>query len=142
MHIHHISKDIPQSRRRIIRTLILRQLGGKNDFVRQNPDFLVRLDDGELDVEGCYFVGQGIAVAFQCKGSRGVHGHSGRADVAAYAGEDHDVAIVSVAEEGERRADEVNLAEVHGFELVADEVLCCGGGGEFFDRADDRYSKY
>jgi hypothetical protein len=31
------------------------------------------------------------------------------------------------------------LAEEDYFELVADEVLSCGAGGEFFDCANDSY---
>ena len=45
------------------------------------------------------------------------------------AGEDHDVAVVAVAEAGERGFDEVYLAEEDGFELVAHEVLGVGVGG-------------
>jgi hypothetical protein len=57
--------------------------------------------------------------------------------VAGYAGEDYDVAVMAVAEAGEYGFDEVYLAEEDGFELVADEVLGRGVGGEFFDCADD-----
>ena len=55
------------------------------------------------------------------------------------AGEDHYVAGVLFAEEGEGSFDEVDLAEEDDFELVSDEVLGCGTGGEFFDCADDGY---
>jgi hypothetical protein len=55
------------------------------------------------------------------------------------AGEDHYVASVLFAEEGESCFDEVNLAEEDDLELVADEVSGCGTGGEFFDCADDSY---
>ena len=57
----------------------------------------------------------------------------------AYAGEDHDVASMFFAEEGKGCFDEVDLAEEDYFELVANEVLGCGAGGEFFDSADDGY---
>jgi hypothetical protein len=59
--------------------------------------------------------------------------------VAADAGEDHYVAGVLSAEEGEGSLDEVDLAEEDYFELVADEVLGCGTGGEFFDCTYDGY---
>jgi len=54
-------------------------------------------------------------------------------------GEDYDVAGVFFAEEREGRFDEVDLAEENYFELVADEVLGCGAGGELFDCAYDSY---
>jgi hypothetical protein len=49
------------------------------------------------------------------------------------------MAGVLFAEKGESRFDEVDLAEEDDFELVSDEVLGCGTGGEFFDCADDGY---
>lgn len=54
--------------------------------------------------------------------------------------ENYDVAVVAFAEEWEGRFDEVYLREEDYFELVADEVLGCGGGGEFFDGAYDSYN--
>jgi hypothetical protein len=49
------------------------------------------------------------------------------------------VAGVLSAEEGEGSFDEVDLAEEDDFELVSDEVLGCGTGGEFFNCADNSY---
>ena len=49
------------------------------------------------------------------------------------------VSGVLLAEEGQSCFDEVDLAEEDDFELVSDEVLGCGTGGEFFDCADDGY---
>ena len=60
--------------------------------------------------------------------------------MACYSSQDHDVAGVFFAEERKCGFDEVELAEEDYFELVANEVLGCGTGGEFFDCADDSYS--
>lgn len=57
------------------------------------------------------------------------------------ASEDDNVTRVFLAEAGECRLDEVNLAEEDDLELVADEVLGRSGGGELFDCADNRYRK-
>lgn len=61
--------------------------------------------------------------------------------MACYPGEDYDVSGVLLTEEGERRFDEVDLAEKGDFELVAHEVLGREAGRELFDGADDRYPK-
>jgi hypothetical protein len=47
------------------------------------------------------------------------------------------VAVVLGPEEGEGGLDEVDLGEEDGLELVADEILGDGAGGELLDRADD-----
>lgn len=57
--------------------------------------------------------------------------------MACYPREDYDVAVVAFAEDGEGRFDVVYLREEDYFELIPDQVLGCGGGGEFFDCAYD-----
>ena len=98
------------------------------DLVRKDRYFLVWLDDCQLDVEGCDFVGERIAVSFQCPGRCAVHRHSWRPDMSTDPGEDHYVAGVFFAEERESCFDEVDLTEEDDFKLVADEVLCSNRG--------------
>ncbi|GJC93562.1 U4/U6.U5 tri-snRNP-associated protein 3 [Colletotrichum higginsianum] len=123
VHVEDVTEHVADARGRVDVGVVPGQLGCEDDLVGEGLNLLVGLDDGDLDVEGGDLVGERVAEALERPDGRGVDGHAGGADVAARAGEDHDVPRVLGAEEGKGGLDEVDLGEEDGLELVTDEVL-------------------
>lgn len=66
--------------------VVLGQLRREDDFVGEQRDFFVWLDDRDFDIEGGDLIGERVAEAFEGPDGRGIHGHAWRPDVPANAG--------------------------------------------------------